>query len=65
VPAWTVESYTSIPPHLHGKSLPRFSLTFGGVAMLEWIYNRRASYPIARSETSEGSNYAGPYSDQS
>jgi hypothetical protein len=32
LPAWTVESYVSIPPQFHNKSLARLSLTFRGVA---------------------------------
>jgi hypothetical protein len=31
VSAWTVESYTSIAPQLHSKSIPRFLLNFEGL----------------------------------
>jgi hypothetical protein len=40
VSAWTVESYTSIPPHLHSKSLHRVLLIFGGVAPPDCLYKR-------------------------
>jgi hypothetical protein len=50
-PAWaivsarTVESYTSIPPHLHSKSLPRGLLTFGGIVPPGCLYKRWACSP--------------------
>jgi hypothetical protein len=50
VPAWTVECYTSIIPHLHSKRLPRCLLTFRGVAPRDCLYKRQAYYPKSGSE---------------
>jgi hypothetical protein len=54
VPAWIEESYISIPPHLHSKSLPIFLRTFGRVALPDLHYKRRACSPKAGSEEREG-----------
>jgi hypothetical protein len=53
VSAWTVESYTSIPPHLHSDSLPRILLIFGGVLPPDCLHKRRACSPKAGSEERE------------
>jgi hypothetical protein len=52
--AWTIESYTSIPPHLHIKGIPGVLITFGGVAPPDCLYNRRACSSKAGSEEREG-----------
>jgi hypothetical protein len=53
VSSWTVESYTSIPPHLHSKSLPRFFTYFWRVAPPDCLYKRRACSRKAGSEERE------------
>ena len=63
--AWTVESYVSIPPQFHSKSLTRLSLTFRGVAPPDFLYKRRAYSPKAGSEEREVGNWAEPYYEQS
>jgi hypothetical protein len=65
VPAWTVESYTSIPPHLNSRSIPRILVTFGWVAPPDCLYKRRACSPKAGSDEREVSNSAEPFSEQS
>jgi hypothetical protein len=64
VSAWTVESYTSIPPHLRRKRLPRFLLFLGGVAPLDCLYKRRDCSLKAGSDERELGYSAEPYSGQ-
>jgi hypothetical protein len=53
MPAWIVESYSSIPSRLHIKRISRFFLTVGGVAPTDCLYKRRDCSSKAGSEERE------------
>jgi hypothetical protein len=54
LPAWTAESYVSIPPQFQCESATRLLNTFRGVKPLDCLYKQRACSPKAGSEERGG-----------